>query len=290
MAKPFRTVALFARHYSPHIEQPLAYLDDVLRAGGFETLLAQPPAAGGDTEDYSIANLDELAARADVALVLGGDGTLLNVARALSPHGIPLIGVNHGRLGFLTDVSLDNMVEVVTAILAGSYVEERRILLDTVVWRNDERVFEASALNDVAISKGASGRLTDLEVWIDGQFVYSVRADGLVVATPTGTTAYALSAGGPILYPTLEAIALVPVCPHTLSARPIAVESHASVRVEVLHATDVIVHFDGQQHFDLQVQDRVVIGRGANTAVLLHPRGHSYYAMLREKLLWGKKL
>jgi len=215
---------------------------------------------------------------------------MLNIARSLYTYGVPLVGVNQGRLGFLTDVSADTMLETLEEILSGDYLSEARFLLTVTIRRQGENVFEASAFNDAVVSKGATARLIELEVFVDGQFVYSQRSDGLIISTPTGSTAYALSSGGPILHPTLEAIVLVPICPHTLSNRPIAVNSESTIEILLLHADDARVHFDGQRHFDLQENDWVIVRRSKQMVRLLHPFGHSYYDMLRQKLRWGEKL
>jgi NAD+ kinase len=243
----------------------------------------------GDTSHRALS-MEELGRQADLAVVLGGDGTMLNIARSLHVHGVPLVGINQGHLGFLTDVSVDTMLETMDEILRGEYTSEDRFLLSITIRRQGENVFEACAFNDAVVSKGETARLIELEVFVDGQFVYSQRSDGLIVATPTGSTAYALSSGGPILHPTLEAVVLVPICPHTLSNRPIAVNSESTVEILVLHAADARVHFDGQQHFDLKENDWVIVRRSKHTIRLLHPFGHSYYDMLRQKLHWGEKL
>jgi NAD+ kinase len=235
-------------------------------------------------------DLYALATDCDVVVVLGGDGTMLSIARTLAPYGSPLIGINQGRLGFLTDITADAMFDAVAEILSGQYVAESRILLNGQVRRNGETVFEGTAFNDVVVGKGITGRLIELEISINGEFVYSQRADGLVATTPTGTTAYALSAGGPIVHPTLEAIALVPICPHTLSARPIVVSGHSRIEITLTHADDGRAHFDGQLHFDLKSGDQVWITRASRSVTLLHPHAYSYYDTLREKLHWGKKL
>jgi NAD+ kinase len=182
------------------------------------------------------------------------------------------------------------MFDAVAEILSGQYVAEERILLNGQIRRAGEPVFEATAFNDVVVGKGGSGRLIDLEIAINSEFVYSQRADGLVVTSPTGTTAYALSAGGPIVHPTLEAVALVPICPHTLSARPIVVSSHSRIELTLTYADDARVHFDGQLHFDLKSGDHVWITRASRPVTLLHPHSYSYYDTLRQKLHWGKKL
>lgn len=253
-------------------------------------LLAAQTAEHLRMKDFPSRPLHQLAAESDVVVVLGGDGTMLSIARELAPHGAPLIGINHGRLGFLTDITVDVMFESVAEILSGQYVAEERILLNGQIRRGGRQVFEATAFNDVVLGKGGSGRLIDLEIAINSEFVYSQRADGLVVTSPTGTTAYALSAGGPIVHPTLEAVALVPICPHTLSARPIVVSSESRIELHLTYADDARVHFDGQQHFDLHSGDHVWITRAKHAVTLLHPHSYSYYDTLRQKLHWGRKL
>jgi NAD+ kinase len=198
-----------------------------------------------------------------------------------------LVGINQGRLGFLTDLSIDSMAETLGAMLDGQYVIERRMLLYVEVMRNNTSTFSALALNDVAVNRGIGGNMIEFEVRINGEYVYSLRSDGLIVATPTGSTAYALSSGGPILHPSLDLIALVPVSPHTLSTRPIVVEPDAVVEI-LMHRTAVArVHSDSHSHFDLQEHDRVMVRRSPHEATLLHSSDHSYYRMLREKLGWS---
>lgn len=212
---------------------------------------------------------------------------MLWVARALMDDNIPLIGVNRGRFGFLTDLTAGSMLEGVGKILDGAFNTEQRMLLSASILHNGKTVGQGIAMNDVVISKGSIARLIELEVNIDGQFVYKQRSDGLIISTPTGTTAYSLSAGGPILHPTLDAIALVPICPHTLSNRPIAINSASKVEVTLIQAEDACIHFDGQQQLSFQQGDKVLVQRADKTVSLLHPLGHSHYSMLREKLNWG---
>jgi NAD+ kinase len=204
---------------------------------------------------------------------------------------VPLIGVNQGRLGFLADVSIDTMFSTLDEMLSGQYVAEDRIMLEASVERHEDVLIASYAFNDVVVSKSTMGRLIEFEVYIDNQFVYSQRADGLVVASPTGSTAYALSSGGPILHPTLEAVVMVPICPHTLSARPIAVNSRSEIEINLIHADDDAASTStASATADLRIGDRVVIRRAHNTVRLLHPEGHNYYDTLRQKLHWGEKL
>lgn len=290
MPKQFKIIALIGKYDSPQMGESLPQLADFLRQLGYEVLIAHNTADQLGLLDQSTAELAEIGERADLAVVLGGDGTMLSIARMLVAHDIPLVGVNQGRLGFLTDVPAETMQESLAAILAGNYVAEQRLLLNTQIIRSGEIIFNACAFNDVVVSKGGMGRLIEFEAVIDGEFVYSQRSDGLVIATPTGSTAYALSAGGPILHPTLEAFVMVPICAHTLAARPIVVNSHSVVALQLVHADDARVHFDGQRQFDIQIGDIVRISRAPNSIRLLHPKDYSYYSTLREKLYWGKKL
>ncbi|HBU30526.1 MAG TPA: NAD kinase [Thiobacillus sp.] len=290
MQTPFQTVGLVGKHDNQGMEISVRALGEFLRKRGHDVLLAIQTAEHLGVTDFPTRSLHDLAADSDAVVVLGGDGTMLSIARELAPHGAPLIGINQGRLGFLTDITIEDMYGAVAEILSGQYVAEERILLNGQIRRGGERVFEATAFNDVVVGKGGSGRLIDLEISINSEFVYSQRADGLVVTSPTGTTAYALSAGGPIVHPTLEAVALVPICPHTLSARPIVVSSHSRIELHLTHADDARVHFDGQHYFDLQAGDHVWITRASRPVTLLHPHSYSYYDTLRQKLHWGKKL
>ena len=290
MDSKFKTIALVGKYNSQASAGSLMRLATFLGERGHRVLLTAHTADMCKIEGYSISTLKEIGGVVDLAIVMGGDGTLLNIARALVDCRVPLIGVNQGRLGFLADVSLDTMFSTLEEMLAGQYQAEDRIMLEASVERHDDILIANYAFNDVVVSKSTMGRLIEFEVYVDDQFVYSQRADGLVVASPTGSTAYALSAGGPILHPTLEAVVMVPICPHTLSARPIALNSRSEIEINVIHADDARVHFDGQQHADLRVGDRVVIRRANNTVRLLHPEGHNYYDTLRQKLRWGEKL
>lgn len=290
MSQPFNTIALIGKYNSPEVGDSLLRLAAFLEQRGHQVLVETRSAESAGITQYPSASLDEIGRQADLAVVLGGDGTMLNIACSLFTYGVPLVGINLGHLGFLADVSLDTMLETMGEMLDGEYLTEDRFLLSVTVRRQGENIFEGQAFNDAVVSKGAMARLIELEVFVDGQFVYSQRSDGLIVSTPTGSTAYALSAGGPILHPTLEALVLVPICPHTLSNRPIAVNSESTLEILLIRADDARVHFDNQRHFDLQTNDWVIVRRTPQTLRLLHPLGHSYYDMLREKLHWGKKL
>ena len=240
--------------------------------------------------DLRVVERDELAGLCDLAIVVGGDGTLLNAARSLAEPGVAVLGVNLGRLGFLVDVSPEDMEQQLDRILAGEYIEERRTLLHATMSRSGETLSESAALNDVIVHKRDIARMIELDTWINGRFLNTNRSDGLIVATPTGSTAYALSCGGPILTPKLNAIVLVPICPHTLSNRPIVVDDDAVIEI-VLHegTLEASVSCDGQVSQPLEAGDRVNVRKHDHTLRLLHPPGHDYFAVLRKKLRWSEQ-
>ncbi|MBC7945275.1 MAG: NAD kinase [Burkholderiales bacterium] len=286
----FQTVALIGKYKSPEIAESLLQLAAFLKARGVTVLLDRLTSAHVGACGYPVLLLEEIGRGADLAIVLGGDGTMLNIARTLAPYEVALVGVNQGRLGFLTDISIDTMFETIGAILDGQYVAEDRMLLDAEVFSSDQSVFSVLAFNDVVVSKGMKSSMIEFEVRIDGCFLYRQRSDGLIIASPTGSTAYALSAGGPVLHPGLNLMALVPICPHTFSTRPIVVNSGSVIEVLMRDSADARAHFDSHSNFDLRKADRVVIRRYANSIRLLHPLGHDYYHTLREKLHWSETL
>jgi NAD+ kinase len=290
MASAFKTIALIGKYKSPEITEPLLALSRFLQGRGVRVLIDPLTAAHVVRNNLEVLPLEQAGKLADLAIVIGGDGTMLNIARTLAPFDVALVGVNQGRLGFLTDLSIDTMRETIGQMLDGQYVTESRMLLACEVVRGADQVLDVLAFNDASISKGADGGLIELEVRIDGQFLYVLRADGLIVATPTGSTAYALSAGGPILQPALSVFSLVPVCPHTLSNRPIVVNSDASIEVLINKGADAHVHLDSHSHCGLMAGDCIRIRRYERSIRLLHPAGHNYYHMLREKLHWSETL
>ncbi len=293
MPAAFSTVALIGKYKTPEIAGPVMKLARFLEERGVKVLLDRLTATHIRNCPYEVLLLEDLGREADLAIVIGGDGTMLNIARTFAPCDVALVGVNQGRLGFLTDISLDTMLETMTSILDGQYVTEERMLLQSEVYSGgngdgQKCVFDVLAFNDVVVAKGFRGGLVEIEVQIDGQFIYNQRSDGLIVATPTGSTAYALSSGGPIVHPALSVMALVPVSPHTLSNRPIIISGDSIVEIVVRSADDPRAHFDSHSHFDLRENDRIVVRRYPHKIKLLHPVGHSYYAMLREKLHWNR--
>ncbi|HLP99469.1 MAG TPA: NAD kinase [Sideroxyarcus sp.] len=290
MKSAFQTIALIGKYKSLEIAEPLLKLADFLANAGLTVVVDNFTAEHITRHPYGEIPLEQMAGKVDLAIVLGGDGTLLNVARTLAPFDIPLIGVNQGRLGFLTDISIETMQRTISAILRGEYVTEKRMLLSASVSRDGKHLFDSLAFNDVVMHRGNNSSMLEFEVRIDGEYLYNQRADGLIVSTPTGSTAYALSAGGPILHPALEVIALVPVAPHNLSNRPIVVKSESTLEILMHRSDEARVRFDGHTHFDLHRNDKVTVTRYIEPVRLLHPVGHSYYHTLREKLLWNQTL
>jgi len=282
----FRRVALIGKH-TAEIAESLRELRTLLHSRGCEVRVERDTAArigeAGDAASY-----DEIGAFADLAIVLGGDGTMLAAARNLARHRVPLAGINQGRVGFMTDIALKDVRSSVGAILDGKYSIEERALLEAEILRGGKTLLRTVALNEAVVGKGSEGRLIEVEVRINGEYVYALRADGLIVATPTGSTAYALSAQGPILQPGVAAFALVPLNPHVLSARPVSVSDRSVIDVALLRAVDARAHFDGFALTELAQGDRLVLKRSADAIRFVHPPGYSYFAMLREKLSWGE--
>ncbi|MCK5896602.1 MAG: NAD(+) kinase [Cocleimonas sp.] len=231
----------------------------------------------------------EIAELIDVAIVVGGDGTLLKMGRFLSLYNIPIIGINLGRLGFLVDISPDQITSQLEAIFKGKYIEEPRSLLHASAYRGDRLLGEGCALNDVVFHVRNDIRMIEFTVHIDGKFVNRQRADGIVIATPTGSTAYSLSGGGPILHPSLEAVVLVPICPHTLSNRPIVVSNKGLIEINLCESRNVNsrLSFDGQANIELRAGDKVIIRQQQHRLTLIHPEGYDYYYILRNKLGWS---
>lgn len=290
MPKTFRTIALIGKYKSPEIAEPVLRLAKFLSERGVKVLLDPLTASHVGSNDYIVLPLEEIGRAAQLAIVIGGDGTMLNIARTFAPFDVALVGINQGRLGFLTDLSMNGMFDAIAAMLDGKFVEESRMLLQAEVWSAEDKVLDVVAFNDISVNKGAKGSLIELEVRIDGKFVYNLRSDGLIVTSPTGSTAYALSSNGPILHPSLNVIGLVPVCPHTLSNRPIVVGSESEIEIMILKAADARAHFDSHSHHEMKARDKIVVKRCPYSIRLLHPLEHNYYHMLREKLHWSETL
>jgi NAD+ kinase len=264
-------------------------VDDIipwLRSRGVEVYLDQLTSADCP-EDICVALPDELVKCVDVVSVFGGDGTLLYAARLIGTSGVPIMGINLGSLGFLTEVKLSQMHEAFEVLLSGQYQLEERVLLDVEVLRDGHISGHYLALNDAVINKNALARIIELEVSVDARPAFLTRADGLIVSTPTGSTAYSLSAGGPILYPILDAFIIAPICPHTLTNRPLVIPDRQSVDVCLRRAADVMLTVDGQVGMPLLQQDCLRIRRAQSTLRLVMPFGNTFFELLREKLRWG---
>jgi NAD+ kinase len=291
MSEAFQTIGLIAKHQDPGVADTLAKLLADLRKRGQEVLLDESVADYFRHHGETAVDRDTLAERSDLVIVVGGDGTMLNAGRSVAETNVPMLGINLGRMGFLADVSPNDMHLRLDEILNGRYCEEQRSLLHTTVYRHGKAVSESDALNDVVVHKWDIARMIELDTAIDGQFLYSLRADGLIVSTPTGSTAYALSGGGPILEPTLPALVLVPVCPHTLSNRPLVVSDQVCIEILVQgddHNQSQIT-CDGQLNFGLLTGDVVRIRRKAETMRLIHPEHHDHFDVMRRKLHWAEQ-
>lgn len=284
MPLAFRRVALIGKLRSPEIAASLRDLSALLKARGCEVLIER------ETADGRGADYEAIGKSADLAVVIGGDGTMLAAARNLVGRRVPVVGINQGRVGFMTDIGHDDMQAGIGAILEGQYTLEERALLDAEIFRENKSVLRTVALNEAVVGKGSQGRLIEFELSIDGEFVYRLRGDGVIVATPTGSTAYALSAQGPILHPAVPALALVPLNPHTLSARPVSVSDRSVVEIALVRALDARAHFDGVALADMAQGDRLILRRSGDVVRFVHPPGYRYFATLREKLRWSEVL
>ena len=280
------TIALVVRQNTAGIEEPVANVVAFLQEGGHRVVFESDTAAHLGMPGIASMTVTEIGEQAHLAIVMGGDGTMLGIARQLAQYDIALIGINLGRLGFITDIPVERMLPALGEILQGKATAEKRTLLEGRVMRGGEMIFCGVAVNDVVVARGSGAGMAELRVTVDGHFMYNQRSDGLIVSTPTGSTAYALSAGGPLLHPSLQGIVLVPIAPHALSNRPIAIPDTSEIVVEIVSGRDISVNFDMQTFASLQHGDEIVISRSPNTITFLHPEGWSYYHTLREKLHW----
>jgi len=288
----FKRIALIGRSGHQQATETIARLIGYLRAEGLGIWVVDDIASIDGFSDLPHCTLEYIGQKVDLAIVVGGDGSLLGASRALANFGTPVLGVNRGTLGFLTDIRPSEAIEKVGQALLGQFTEEKRWLNSVEVIRDEQIIAQATALNDVVLHKGQSARMLGFDLCIDDQFVYSSRSDGLIVSTPTGSTAYALSAGGPIMHPKLNALVLVPMFPHTLNARPIVVPAGCVVSVTVTEKHQALpqVSCDGQTHISLLLGDRVLIRQSEEQLTLLHPPGYSYYEVCRSKLQWGGRI
>jgi NAD+ kinase len=283
-----KTIALVVRPNTAGIDEAVARIVSFLEGAGYRVVIESDTAAHLGPTGLEAMNVAAIGAAASAAIVMGGDGTMLGIARKLAPFDVPLIGINQGRLGFMTDIPIERMIPALAEILSGQAKEEKRTLLEGRVMRGGEEIACGLAVNDVVVARGAGAGMAELKVTVDGNFMYNQRSDGLIISTPTGSTAYALSAGGPLLHPSLNGIVLVPIAPHALSNRPIVVPDSSQIVVEIVNGRDASVNFDMQTFAALQNGDQIVISRSPHHITFLHPQGWSYYDTLREKLHWNE--
>ena len=288
----FKRIGLVGRPGSDRALYTLKRLIRFLQSRGNDILLDEEIATSISGNTLPVADSDTLGKSCDLVAVVGGDGSLLGAARIMAKYNVPLLGVNRGRLGFLTDITPDDLEEKVEDVLSGKYLMESRFLLDCSVVRKGSIVGGGDALNDVVIHPGRFIRMIEFELYIDGHFVYSQRSDGLIISTPTGSTAYALSGGGPIMHPRLDAIVIVPMNPHTLSSRPIVVDGNSEIRVNVGEHNRAYPHVtcDGQNHVVTNPGDEIHIHKKPHKLHLIHPLNHNFYETCRTKLGWGSRL
>lgn len=295
MTLHFRHVALIGKYQtvrndarSEGSRQILEKIAQFLVDQGCVVSVEAETAANMQLQTYPQLDVEAIGKHCDVALVVGGDGTMLSISRRLARHGTPLIGINQGRLGFITDIPLDKYEQTLGPMLRGKYEEDHRPLMHARVMRQGVCVFDTFALNDVVVNRGATAGMVELRVEVNGKFVANQRADGLIIASPTGSTAYALSAGGPMLHPSIPGWVLVPIAPHTLSNRPIVLADATEIAIEVVAGRDVSANFDMQSLASLLHGDRILVTRSEYCARFLHPQGWNYFDTLRKKLRWNE--
>ncbi len=295
MTSKFQHVALIGKYHAASArlagDTTHQVLDDIahfLERQGCEVTLEMETARNTGLSHYPALTVDDIGRKCDLGLVVGGDGTMLGIGRQLARYGTPLIGINQGRLGFITDIPFDAYKATLPPMLEGQYEEDLRPLMHATVVRDDRVVFDALAMNDVVVNRGATSGMVELRVEVGGQLVANQRADGLIIASSTGSTAYSLSAGGPILHPSIPGWVLVPIAPHTLSNRPIVLSDATEVAVEVVSGRDVSANFDMQSLASLLHGDRILVRRSEHCVKFLHPQGWNYFATLRKKLRWNE--
>ncbi|WP_308072864.1 NAD(+)/NADH kinase [Neisseria polysaccharea] len=295
MNSPFHNIGIVTRPNTPDIQDTAHTLITFLKQHGFTVYLDEVGIKEGciytqDTGGCHIVNKTELGQYCDLVAVLGGDGTFLSAAREIAPRAVPIIGINQGHLGFLTQVPREYMTDKLLPVLEGKYLAEERILIEAALIREGKTAERALALNDAVLSRSGAGQMIEFEVFVNQEFVYTQRSDGLIVSTPTGSTAYSLAAGGPIMQAGLHAFTLVPICPQSMTNRPIAISDASEIEILVTQSGDARVHFDGQSFIDVQNLDRIIIRRYHNPLRILHPTDYQYFKTLRQKLHWGEQL
>ena len=286
MPTRFRHAALIGKYQSHGIRPMLESIANFLARQGLEVSVDRDTALATDWNEFGALTPAEIGRHCDMAVVVGGDGTMLGIARELSRYDLPLVGINQGRLGFITDVRAADWEEALGPIVQGDYEEERRSMIEGGIWRDETCIYQGQALNDVVVGRGITPSMVELRVDVGGEFVANMRADGLILASPTGSTAYALSAGGPLLHPSIGGWVLVPIASHTLSNRPIVLPDSQEVVITIVGGGDISANFDMHGLASLMIGDQIRLHRSAQAVRFLHPRGWSYYATLRRKLRW----
>ena len=286
MPSRFRHAAIVGKYQARGIRAVLEEIAHFLVDQGLDVSFEQETAEATGVTDFDVVPAQALGLHCDLAVVVGGDGTMLGIAREVARHGLPLVGINQGRLGFITDVPANKWREALGPMVTGDYAVEHRSMLESEVWRDGEHIHTGLSLNDVVVSRGASASMVELRVDVGDEFVVNLRADGLIIASPTGSTAYALSAGGPILHPGIAGWVVVPIASHTLSNRPIVLPDAGEIRIGIVAGKDVSANFDMHNLASLMHGDEVRVRRSPHTVRFLHPSGWSYYATLRRKLRW----
>ncbi len=292
MEQKFNNIGLIGRVGNDLVLETVKSIKSFLLERGKTVVLEKRIAELLPDHGLDVSSRKQIGEMCDLVIVVGGDGSMLGAARDLAKYDVPVLGVNRGGLGFLTDVSPSEVEEKIAEVLNGDYVVDQRFLLDTVVKRMGEIVGEGSAFNDVVVSSGEMARMIQFETYIESQFVYSQRSDGLIVSTPTGSTAYSLSGGGPIMHPKLDALVLVPMFPHTLTSRPIVVDGNSEIKIVIGSENRInpVITCDGHQMIKAQPGDVITIRKKPFTLKLIHPKDHNFYSVCRKKLGWGQKL
>ncbi len=287
----FNKVGLVARTGSEHVLESLQRVEKFLRSQSVEVVLEDHAATMLGGTDLQVCSQTEMGSCCDLVVAVGGDGNILGAARALSPFGVPLLGVNRGRLGFLADVSPDEIEPRIGEVLAGHYTTEEHFLLEGEVLVDGKKEVTC-ALNEIILHSALMAKMMEFDLYIDGAFVYRQNSDGLIISSPTGSTAYALSAGGPIMHPSLDAMVLVPMFPHTLTSRPLVVPGNSELRIEIdsTFGTDAKISFDSQLEYAIKPGESVVIRKQKEKLKLIHPPGHSFYGVCRSKLDWASRV
>lgn len=292
MMDKFHNIGIIGRLGSQQVIDTVFRLKKFLLTKNLHILLEESIAKAIPEHCLQVGSYKLMGESCDLAIVVGGDGSVLGAARELAPFDVPLLGVNRGYLGFLTDITPDDLEKQISEVLMGQYIIEERFLLETKAFRQDKITGKADALNDVVLHPGQSTRMIEFELYLDSQFICSQRADGLIISTPTGSTAYALSAGGPIMHPKLDAIVVVPMYPHTLSSRPIVVDGDSELKIVISPNMDIHpqISCDAQNHLFCAPGDIVTVRKKSHKAKLIHLKDYNYYEICRNKLGWGSRI